>query len=148
MHVRLATEADLDEVLALTRECMAEVRPWLEYDEAATRDTFQGYLDTAEPTIFVAEDVGRLVGIVVASILQYRTASGLFVLHEVLFVRPGSRGTRAAASLMKHLVAWSTALGAKEIVGGNDSGMKSEKVARFLSNFGFSQVGYSMRRVI
>jgi L-amino acid N-acyltransferase YncA len=148
MHVRLATEDDIDEVLAMTQEAMAEVRPWLKYDEAETRDTFTRYLDTAEPTIFVAEHRGAIVGGAVGSIQQYRTASGHFVLHEVLFVRPGSRGTRAAASLMKHLVAWSEMLGAKEIVGGNDSGMKSEKVARFLSNFGFEHVGYSMRRVL
>ena len=147
MRVRLALESDIDELAALTREAMAETRPWLDYDDHAARETFYGYLDTAEPTIFVAEDDGALVGMSVASIQQYRTASGLFVVQEVLFVCPGSRGTRAAVLLMKQLVAWSASLGAKEIISGNDSGIKSEQVARFLGRMGFSRVGFAMRRV-
>ena len=147
MRVRLALESDIDDLAEMTREAMAETRPWLAYDDDEARDTFHKYLDTAEPTIFVAEQ-NDLVGMSVVSIQQYRTASGLFVVQEVLFVRPGSRGTRAAALLMKQLVAWSASLGAKEIVSGNDSDIKSEQVARFLGRMGFANVGFAMRRVL
>lgn len=147
MLVRLALERDIEGMAEMTREAMAETRPWLEYDDHEARDTFHSYLTTAEPTIFVAERDGRLVGMSVASIQQYRTASGLFVVQEVLFVRPEARGTRAAALLMKQIVAWSQGLGAREIISGNDSGLKSEQVARFFGRMGFSHVGYAMRRV-
>lgn len=147
MRVRLAIEADIDDLAELTRAAMAEVRPWLAYDDFMARETFYRYLDTADPTIFVAEDADGLAGFIIASIHGYRMSAGLFVLHEVLFVRPQKRGTRAAARLMKHLLEWGKSLGAVEIIGGNDSNFKSDKAARFMGRFGFQTVGYAMRKV-
>lgn len=148
MRVRLAIEADIPDLTEMTRAAMAEARPWLAFDEHKAVETFYGYLDTADPTIFVAEDADGLAGFVVASINEYRMSAGLFVLHEVVFVRPEKRGTRAAARLMKHLIAWSKSLGAVEIIGGNDSNLRSDKTARFMERFGFERVGYAMRRVL
>ena len=147
MRVRLALEKEADAVVEMTRAAMAEARPWLAFDEAKARESFERYLDTAEPTIFVAEQAGQLVGFASASIMEYRAAGGLFVVHEVLFVRPEHRGSRAAALLVHHLLAWSRSLGATEIVSGNDSDIKSEKVERFLGRLGFKRVGYAMRQV-
>jgi GNAT superfamily N-acetyltransferase len=148
MRVRLATEADIDDLAELTRAAMAEVRPWLTYDDYKARETFYRYLDTADPTIFVAEDADGIAGLVTASINEYRMSAGLFVLHEVIFVRPEKRGTRAAARLMKHLLEWGQTLGAVEVIGGCDSNFKSDKTARFMERFGFQSVGYSMRKVL
>lgn len=146
MRVRLAEERDLAELSDMVRGAMAEARPWLVYDERRAHETFYEYLDSANPTIFVAEDADGLAGFVNASIHEYRMSAGLFVLHEVVFVRPEKRGTRAAARLMNHLVAWSKSLGAVEIIGGNDSNLKSDKAARFMERFGFERVGYAMRK--
>lgn len=148
MIVRLALEEDIDELAELTRAALAEARPWLAYDDHRARETFYSYLDTADPTIFVAEDADGIAGLVTASINEYRMSGGLFILHEVFFVRPEKRGTRAAARLMKHLLEWGQSLGAVEIIGGNDSNFKSDKVARFLERFGFQIVGSSMRKVL
>lgn len=148
MRVRLAIEADEENLAKMTRAAMAEARPWLTYDEAKARATFRRYLDTADPTIFVAEDASGLVGFMTASLNEFRMASGLFVLHEVIWVRPEKRGTRAAARLMAALVAWSETLGAVEIIGGNDSNIRSDQCQRFMRRFGFQTVGYAMRRAI
>ena len=148
MNVRLALETDIAELSDMTRAAMAEARPWLAYDERKALETFYGYLDTADPTIFVAEDADGLAGFLVASINEYRMSAGLFVLHEVIFTRPEKRGTRAAARLMKHLVAWSKSLGAVEIIGGTDSQTRTDGKARFMERFGFQHVGYAMRRVL
>lgn len=147
MCVRLALEEDIDDLAEMTRAALAEARPWLEYDDHKARETFWSYIDTADPTIFVAEDEDGLAGFVVASINEYRMSGGLFILHEVFFVRPEKRGTRAAARLIEHLLEWGQSLGAVEIIGGNDSNLKSDKVARFLERFGFEPVGYAMRKV-
>lgn len=60
-------------------------------------------------------------------------------------MKPDKRGTRAAALLMKKLIEWSQAIGAREVLGGNDNDVHSEQTARFLSRFGFRQFGYAMR---
>lgn len=148
MHVRLALESDLDQLIDMAREAVEENRPWLAFDEDTTRQTFWSYISTADPTIFVVDSGGALSGMTLATIQGYRMASGLFTVQEVLFVRPGSRGSRAAALLTKEIVAWSQMLGAKEIVSGNDSATKSDHIARFLTRFGFENVGYAMRRVL
>lgn len=148
MLVRLALESDIDAVCDLARANMEETRSDLVFDDYVCRETFYRYLDTADPTIFVVEQRGEVIAFMLASIYSYRAASGLFTVQEVLFVRPDRRGTRAAALLMKNLIAWSRQLGAREIIGGNDNSFQSERTARFLGHFGFEQVGYSMRRKI
>jgi L-amino acid N-acyltransferase YncA len=82
-----------------------------------------------------------------AYIHGYAFTSGIFTVQEVLYVKPGSRGTRAAAQLMAEFVRWSDMLHARESFGGNSNGFNSERTARFLEHFGFRKVGYSMKRV-
>ena len=147
MIVRFALESDMDVIVEMAKENMSETRPDLEFDEYKCRETVYRYLDKADPTIVVVEDKGVVIGMLLAGLHDYRAASGLFTTQEVLFVRPGKRGSRAAVLLMKFLIAWSEQLGAKEIIGGNDNSFRSERTARFLEHFGFERVGYSMRRV-
>jgi GNAT superfamily N-acetyltransferase len=146
MKVRLALESDEDAVVGMARQNTVQTRPELAFSEARCRKSFQSYLTTASPTIFVADDRGEAVGMLVCDFFEYRAADGLCVAQEVLFVRPDKRGTRAAALLMKELIAWAELLGAQEIVGGNDNAFNSDRTARFLEHFGFKRVGFSMRR--
>lgn len=148
MEVRLALETDEDAVVAMGRENMTSTRPSLTFSEERCRATFRSYLEYADPTIYVADQDGEAVGLLVCNFYEHRAASGIFVSQEVLYVRPDRRGTRAAALLMKELIAWAKQLGATEIVGGNDNEFNSERTARFLEHFGFKRVGFSMRREI
>lgn len=147
MHVRLALPADEDACVELARFQVEETLPHLDFDEATTRRTFQRYLDTADPTIFVAVEKGAVIGHLMALMHTYAFTSGLFTVQEVLFVRPDKRGTRAAALLMDEFTRWSDQLGARENIGGNSNKFHSERTAKFLSRFGFEIVGYSMKRV-
>jgi L-amino acid N-acyltransferase YncA len=148
MRVRLALPGDEDVIVAMARTNMEQTRPTLTFDEARCRATVRRYLDHADPTIFVAEKDGEVIGMLVANFYEYLAASGLFVTQEVLFVQPDKRGTRAAALLMKQLISWAEELGAVEIVGGNDNEFQSERTARFLEHFGFKRVGITMRRAM
>ena len=148
MFVRLALDTDEDVVVEMARANIEETRPEITFNEDKCRATYYSYLDTASPTIFVVEDKREVVGFLLAEIMEYRAADGLFTTQEVMFVRPDKRGTRASVLLMKHLIAWSEQLGALEVVGGNDNGFNSERTARFLEHFGFERVGFSMRRVL
>lgn len=147
MLIRLAKASDTDAVVEMGRANMAETRASLPFSEARLRETIQSYLDHASPTIFVAEGrEGVVVGMLVCDFFEYPAADGLFTVQQVLYVRPEKRGTRAAALLMKELLAWSKMLGALEIIGGNDNEFNSDRTAKFLEHFGFKFVGYSMRR--
>lgn len=146
MEVRLALETDEDAVIDMCRMNIEATRPSLTFNEARCRATFRSYLDRADPTVYVADQDGEAIGLLVCNFYEHRGADGLFATQEVLFTRPDRRGTRAAALLMKELIAWAKQLGATEIVGGNDNEFNSERTARFLEHFGFRRVGFSMRR--
>ena len=146
MLVRLALESEREAVVALCRAAVLESVRGIEPDDDCIRETFQAYLDSAEPTFFVVEQRRELIAFLMASIGGYPFASGIFTTQQVMFVRPDKRGTRAAALLIRHLVAWSEKLGAKEITGGNNNGLYTEQTARLLEKHGFERVGVFMRR--
>ena len=148
MQVRLGEVQDCDAVCDMARRNIEETRVGMEFDLERCRRSYVSYLQTAEPTIFVAEDNGQVIGFTLSSLNAYRAASGLYTTQEVLYVIPEKRGSRAAVLLMKNLIEWSKLLGAKEIIGGNDNRFNSDRTARFLEHFGFEQVGNAMRRVL
>lgn len=149
MFVRLALETDLDDIVEMARqaheETLTDAPP---FSERKVREGFQAYLDTASPTVWVVEQRRELIGMLLATISEYRFADGLYTTQELLFVKPENRGSRAAALMMKELIQWSAMLGAKEITGGVDNDYQSERTAKFLQHFGFKQVGIFMRRVM
>jgi GNAT superfamily N-acetyltransferase len=148
MLVRLALEEDVDDYVELTRAAVAESVRNVGFNPDKVRETFSAYINSANPTIFVAERTGReLVGFLNASISGYDFADGIYTTQEVVFVRPDFRGTRAAVLLVDELVRWSEALGALEITGGNDNGLFTESTARLLESRGFERVGTFLRRV-
>lgn len=148
MFVRLALEEDIEAIVELARMNCELSTPYLTFSPEKVRETCHAYLDRGETTIFVVEDKRQVVALLVATINEYRHAQGIYCTQEVIFVREDYRGTRAAALLMKELVSWSEMLGAIEITGGNDNKFNSERTARFLSHFGFEQVGFFMRRMM
>lgn len=148
MFVRLAMPEDVDVVVEMARENIEETRPDMQFNEVKCRATYQRYLDTASPTIWVVEDRRLVIAFLLADMYEYEAADGFFTVQRVLFVRHAHRGTRAAILLMKTLIAWSQRLGAKEIIGGNDNDFNSERTAKFLEHFGFERVGFAMRMLL
>lgn len=145
MQVRLALESDIDALVEIGKAASV-LRPNLQFSEARLRALFAKYLATASPTFFVAAEGPDIAGVLIADYYDYPTFDGHFVAQEVLFVKPEKRGTRAAVSLIRQLIAWAEMLGAKEILGGNDSGYASERIARMLERYGFKRYGFHMRR--
>ena len=128
--------------MAAVEESVQGISP----ERARIEQTFDDYLDEADPTFFVVDERREVIGFLLATMSGYRFAAGLYTTQEVLFVRPDRRGTRAAALLLRELVAWSERRGAREITGGNDNGLFSDRTARLLKKHGFEQVGFFMRR--
>lgn len=146
MLVRLTIEADRAALVELCVQAVEESVRGIPPDREIINETIDSSFATAEPTFFVVERQRELIGFMMASIGSYAFASGIFTTQQVMFVRPDMRGTRAAALLIRHLIAWSTRLGAKEITGGNNNGLYTEQTARLLEKHGFERVGVFMRR--
>lgn len=146
MFVRLALESERAKVVALCRMAVEESVRGIAPDDAVIDETFQAYLDAADPTFFVVDQRGEPIAFLMATIGGYPFASGIFTTQQVLFVRPDKRGTRAAALLIRELIAWSTKLGALEITGGTNNGLYTEQTTRLFEKHGFERVGVFMRR--
>lgn len=148
MFARLALESDEDAVVALARMQVEETLPHLDFNEEITRETFGLYLKRAEPTIFVADDHGKVVGYLMALVQGYAFTSGLFVVQEALYVHPDKRGTRAAAHLVKQFVRWGEHMQAREIIFGISNGFQPERTAKFFENVaGAKTVGFYLKKV-
>lgn len=146
--VRLALPEDCETIVAMGANNVAETCPEEDYDRDMARATFRRYLDTASPTIFVAEKNRKVIGFLKVYVYGYDYRAGLYTAQKVLYVEPAHRGSRASALLIRHLITWSRSIGADRIVGGNDNSFRSERTAKFLEHFGFERVGFAMRKTL
>lgn len=146
MIVRLAMPDEEDAFVALARLMLAESYPDQVFSEKVARETFQRYLRTASPTFFFADQGGRVVGVLQASISGYDFADGIYTTLCGTFVHPDKRGTRAAALLLSEFTRWTDQLGAIESTGGNDNNLTTERTTRLMVHFGFEPVGTFVRR--
>jgi GNAT superfamily N-acetyltransferase len=144
--VRLALADEEDVFVDLARLMLAESYPHLTFNEEIARATFRRYLETAHPTFLFADQDGRVIGVLQATISGYDFADGIFTTLCGTFVHPDKRGTRAAALLLSEFTRWSDRLGAVESTGGNDNNLTTERTTRLLGLFGFEPVGTFVRR--
>lgn len=144
MKVRFAQPDDYEEILAMGRHNCEQTMPGSPYEPERVARIYQDYLEGGNPSFFVVEKDGKILGFLVVGFGDYDYRSGFFTIQKVLYVKPENRGTRAAVLLMKHLVDWSRELGASEIIGGNDNDFQSDRTSKFLEHFGFEKVGYAM----
>lgn len=146
IDVRLARHKDRTPLSHLVRAHYAEQQPEAHFDEERAFRTFDNYLATANPTIFVAEDETGLIGFIVATIHEYAAKSGHFTQQEVIYVRPENRGGRAAAKLITNYYLWAEQIGASESFSGLAVNENLERNVRFFERFGFELVGVTLRR--
>lgn len=146
IEIRLPQSDEEDVFVELARLTVAESYPEQVFSEERARETFQRYLKTAHPTFFFADEDGRVIGVIQATISSYDFADGIYTTLCGTFIHPDRRGSRAAAMLLKAFVRWSDQLGAVESTGGNDNKLTTERTTRLLGHFGFEPVGTFVRR--
>lgn len=147
MRTRLFMPEDMDEVLRLAEMQVAENHPHLEFRRDMAQQELTRSLETAHPTIFVAEDAGEVVGYIACSLNEYTFTSGVFVSQEVIYVRPDKRGTRAAVRLIKEFLRWGEVVGAREWTFGVSNGFHPERTAKLFEHFGAERVGVYLKKV-
>ncbi len=147
IDVRLAMPYDKDEVIELARMQTEECHPHLDFRPDLVAATFDASVTTADPTCFVADQNGVVIGFLWARIYEYAFSSGVFVSQEVLYVRPDKRGTRAAVKLIDEYKRWGETVGAREILFGISTGYRMESALKLFKHCGADHVGYHLRIV-
>jgi GNAT superfamily N-acetyltransferase len=137
----------MDDILRMGRAYAAEVAetlPHVVFDEQIMRETVQNYLDTANPTIFVADRNGQAVGILIATATTFHFMSGVCCVNDVFFVDAGQRGSRAAALLNEQFDLWADRRKAKLLVGGNSNNLYTQRTTKFYRHLGYRECGVVM----
>lgn len=145
---RLALASEESDVVELARRQVAEAAPHLDFDPEIASRTFQRYLTTADPTIFVVEDNREVVGYLMAMIHDYAFTAGLFAIQDAMYVRPDKRETTAAASLIDIFTQWGERLGAREIIYATNGPEPKDSALLIEETVGAKPVGIYLRKVL
>lgn len=148
MRTRLVMPEDKDAVLSLAEMQVAETAPHMDFSREIAEKTFESSLKYADPTVFVAEDRGEVIGFLAGYMENYAFTSGVFVIQEVLYVRPDKRGTRAAVYLIKEFARWGDVVGAREVIFGIANKFQPERTSRLFQRVaGAEEVGVFLKKV-
>lgn len=143
MIVRPATLADVPAMLALGEDMRREsVVPFPEIDHEMfglvaaelfpRRDLF---------CALVAEEAGALAGMMTGLASHYLFSPEPVAQHDVLYVRPQFRGSRAARLLIRGFIDWAREMGAARVILAVHTGITPEKTGRFYRLLGFTHMG-------
>lgn len=147
IFARLAMPEDKDAVLSLAQMQVEETLPHLDFRRELAEETFDQSIAHAYPTIFVVEDNREVVGFLMGMLEGYAFTTGVFVLQEVIYVRPDKRGTRAAVHLIKEFARWGEIVGAREIIFGIANGFQPQRTAKLFEKLtGAKIVGYCLKK--
>ena len=148
MFARLAMPEDKDAVLELAEMQVRETLPHLDFQRDVAEQTFENAVEHADPTIFVCEDRGEVIGYLMGMLEGYAFTSGVFVVQEVLYVKPEKRGSRAAVHLIKIFDEWAKIVGAREAIMGISNKFQPARTSRLFQRLtGAEEVGVLRKKV-
>jgi GNAT superfamily N-acetyltransferase len=151
--VRRAEAGDLSALLALGREMRSESAiPFPEIDEEAARDMLAllgGLYFVAVAELVSNNGSKEIIGLLTAQPMMLVFSREWFVQHDILYVRPRWRGSRAAILLIRALERWADEVGSKRVVLGVHTGLVTERTGRFYERLGYQHMGGNyMKEVI
>jgi GNAT superfamily N-acetyltransferase len=82
----------------------------------------------------------EITGIMVGVVAPYLCGPEFYACDLILYVKPESRGTPAALSLVKEFEIWAKEMGAVEVMLGTSTGIDAEKTACLYERLGYSLV--------
>lgn len=151
MIIRRAAMADLDTLIALGHEMVAEcVNPVpQEINRGAVWARLQA--TQAAPGMLLAalavegdEPLGMITGIAGT----YGFGVELQAISHIWYVRPACRNSRAGVALLRHLIQWGRSIGATECLAGVVTGIHPDRTEKLLLRMGFMLSGKSYARVL
>ena len=140
MNVRIATEDDIPAIVAMCEDMREESRvPFPPMEE----DVYRERLAMLGPAylLLVAETDGAIVGFMGAQLGIFVFSSRIFVQHDMFYVKPEKRGTKAAMMLIMGLETWAAEVRAERVCIGLHTGLNPDLVDRFYRKLGYTHMG-------
>ena len=130
-------------MMALARQMHAESRyAHLNYDDAKVFALGNVALTEPSMCIFVAEERGAIVGMLVAFVQEYYFGNDLQSADIMFYVHPDHRGGSSAVKLVKRYEQWALERGVKpdSISIGVSAGITDQRAGSFLEHMGYKNV--------
>lgn len=141
--IREATYLDLSALLDIG-ERMHDESPHfsrIAFDRATLTRTLLTLMDSPNGFVWVAEQGGRIIGVMVAVAVQHWCSTDLVASEMALFVEREHRGGFTAARLVKGFTAWAAVMGCKLTTVGVSTGVNVEQTARLYERLGLKRFG-------
>jgi GNAT superfamily N-acetyltransferase len=146
---RRASAQDLPQILRLSEEMHAETSfKVLGFSASKTATEIMSCILNFDMFFEVAEDRGRIVGMLAAYVSQPYFSEDLVVYDHVWYVGKEARGTMVGPRLLKHLAEWAKLCRAKAVFVTLGSDVSQERVGKLVEKLGYSHLGGYYRRDI
>lgn len=148
MHIRTATDADTGPLCEYAQALFAERLPGIYHRETPTfeeeREFIRSYVEPANSTMLVAEEDGRIVGLI--GFLGRTLAEESHVGEFGLSVSRAYRGRGIGTALIESLIAWGSEHGISRIE--VHSWANNPDAARLHTRMGFEEEGRARNAII
>lgn len=143
MIIRSPTYVDIETLLDLGAEMHKEsAYAFLPYDRDKVRGLIIEYIEDNDTRCgLIAENDGRVIGMIGGYLIGYCFCNETLVSDEVLFVRSDRRGEITAMRLIRGLQQWARDRGARELCLGISTNVHTETTGKFYERLGFTHVG-------
>lgn len=142
--VRLATLADIDQLIELGRQMSQESPRFsrLGYVPGKVRQVLEFLIEHPDGLVLAGEIDGRVLGVLVATCSEHFFSHDRVASELVVFVAPQARGGQLVVRMVKAFEAWAKDRGAREITMGISTEVNAERTAALYERLGFPVTGY------
>lgn len=146
---RRALPEDLSALLALAKEMHAETSfRTLSFSESKAAAEILSCILNPSMLVAVAEDRGKIVGIIAAYLDRPYFSEDLVVYDHIWYVGKEDRGSMVGPRLLKHVAEWARLCGAKAVFVTLGSDVSQERVGKLVERLGYSRLGGYYRKDI
>ena len=144
---RRAVPEDLSQIMRLAKEMHEETAfRTLSFSESKSATEILSCILNPNMFVAVAEDRGRLLGVIAAYLSQPYFSEDFAVYDHIWYVGKEGRGTMVGPRLLKHLSTWAKLCRAKTIFVTLGSDVSQERVGRLVERLGYSRLGGYYRK--
>lgn len=149
LEYREARIKDLESLMGLCVMFHGESR-WVDYELCLKKlgSFIVSFIEGSDRVVFVAERDGVLVGCIFGELTSMFWSNDLSVYDRMWYVEPDNRGTLVGVRLLKSLIDWSRARGAKEFFVGHSSGIARGRSDLLLRRLGLDSVATLYGRIL
>lgn len=149
VKIRRLEDRDIDEVLVMAKAMHAEAPEYrdMDFSEEKVRRMLRAMCGTllvpASTCALVAEDGGKLIGMIGGFAVEHFFGHDKTASDYALYVRPEHRGGTAAVRLILQFEKWAIAQGVRTIVPGVTTGTNNEVASGLYARLGYERNGYT-----